>query len=597
MSQVREQREALLRRLPRLRIVFIVFLLCVGGRFWFVQGVRGAHYRELADNNRIRRLSVEAVRGLIFERKGDLLVENIPVYNLMIDRSRSRDLDQGLAFAAATLEVPKTELEEALKRKGNRSLFQPVLIAEELTLSQVSRLSVSALEYPEFEIDVGHQRFYRFGSTTAHLLGYLGEVSDTDLQKEDSPYRPGDLVGRKGVEKTYDSSLRGLDGERVITVDSRGRLKEENQLDLATAGDALEIALDLELQQEAAQFLDGKEGAVIALDPQSGEVLVLLSAPSYNPNLFSRRLDREAWIELTEDPRTPMHNRAIQATYSPGSVFKVVMAIAGISDKVVMPETTVYCPGATRIYNRRFRCWRRGGHGHVNMLKAIKESCDVYFYHLGKELGIERIAHYARLLGLGSKTGIEISGENAGLVPDPDWSRRRRSTPWYPGETISVAIGQGPVLVTPLQMATMMATVATNGHRVEPVLVQPDRKPRQETISLDPRALEIVRQGLWEAVNVKKGTAYGSRIEGLDVYGKTGTAQVIRQETWIKAEDLPYDQRDHAWFVSYAESGERQLVTAVFVEHGGHGSSAAAPLAKRLYEIYFRDILDSSEPS
>ncbi len=597
MSQVREDREVLLRRLPKLRVVFLALLLLVAGRFWFVQGVRGAYYRELADNNRIRRLSVEAVRGLIFDREGELLVENIPVYNLMIDRSRSRNLDRGLQFASTILERSKQELEETLDGYGSRSMFQPVLIAEELTLEQVSRLSISALEYPEFEIEVGHQRLYRFGQTTSHLLGYLGEVSQKDLQNSDNQYNPGDLIGRKGVEQTYDGELRGEDGERVITVDSRGRLKEENRLEPATPGRELDIALDLELQQEAASFLEGKEGAVIALDPATGEILVLLSAPSYNPNIFSRRLDKEAWEELIENPRHPMHNRAIQATFSPGSVYKIVMAIAGLSDGVVTPETTTYCRGATRIYNRRFRCWRRGGHGSVEMLKAIRESCDVYFYHLGQQLGIERIAHYSRLLGLGSRTGIAISGENAGLVPDPEWSRRRRGTPWYPGETISVAIGQGPVLVTPLQMATLMATVANDGYQVQPSVVQPGSKVSQQSISLNKNALEVVREGLWQVVNERKGTAYASRVPGLEVYGKTGTAQVVSQQTWIKSEDLPYDQRDHAWFVSYADSGTRKLVTAILVEHAGHGSSAAAPLAKRLYEIYFRDILDSSESS
>ena len=597
MSQVREDREVLLKRLPKLRVVFLALLLIVAGRFWFVQGVRGAYYRELADNNRIRRLSVEAVRGLIFDRQGELLVENIPVYNLMIDRSRSPDLDRGLDFAAEALGRPKEELRAALDGHGTRSMFQSVLIAEELSLSQVSRLSVSALEYPEFEIEIGHQRLYRYGPTTSHVLGYLGEVSRADLQKEDSIYRPGDLIGRKGIEQTFDAVLRGVDGERVITVDSRGRLKEENHLDPAIPGEQLDIALDLELQQEAANYLEGKEGAVIALDPQTGEILVLLSAPSYDPNIFSRRLDKEAWQGLIDDPLHPLHNRAIQATFSPGSVYKIVMGIAGLSDGVVTPDTTTYCPGATRIYNRRFRCWKRGGHGYVAMRRAIKESCDVYFYHLGQQLGIERIAHYSRLLGLGSPTGIEISGENGGLVPDPEWSRRRRGTPWYPGETISVAIGQGPVLVTPLQMATLMATVATGGNQVQPVLTRDGSEARHENLQLNENALAVVREGLWQVVNEQRGTAYASRVPGLNVYGKTGTAQVVRQETWIKSEDLPYDQRDHAWFVSYAEGGDRQLVTAVFIEHGGHGSSAAAPLAKRLYEIYFRDILDSSEPS
>jgi penicillin-binding protein 2 len=292
-----------------------------------------------------------------------------------------------------------------------------------------------------------------------------------------------------------------------------------------------------------------------------------------------------------------MHNRAIQAAYSPGSVFKIVMAIAGLSEGVVSAEKTVYCPGSTRIYNRRWRCWKRGGHGQVDIRKAIRESCDVYFYHLGLGLGIDRIARYSRLLGLGKTTGLEISGENQGLVPDPEWSQRRRGTPWYPGETISVAIGQGPLLVTPLQMANLVATVANGGQRMTPHLTGGNPPMVAEQFALDPAALAVVREGLWQVVNADHGTGRAARVPGLEVAGKTGTAQVVRQQTWIKSEDMPYEQRDHAWFVSLASDGERKLATAVFVEHGGHGSSAAAPLARRLYEIYFRDILDNRQSS
>ena len=596
MSQVREHREDLLQRLPRLRLVFLVLIVVVAGRFWFVQAVSGDHYRGLADNNRLREVQIQAPRGLIYERQGNLLVENIPAYNLMLDRSRATDLNRSLQVAAQKLGRPVEDLQAAIERQPGKTLFQPVLIAEDLSLSQVARLSVLSLEHPEFEIEVGHLRLYRYGPMTAHLLGYLGEVTEKELARPNTPLRSGDLIGRKGIEQSFDEHLRGIDGERIVIVDSRGRPKEETHRQQSESGERLELAVDLDLQQEAARFFEGKEGAAVALDPGTGEVRMLFSAPAYNPNLFSRRLDQAAWQELVDSPRHPLQDRALQSTYSPGSVFKIIMAIGGLTDGVIDTRSRVYCPGSAKIYNRRFRCWKRGGHGWVELRRAIKESCDVYFYQLGKELGISRIAHYARLFGFGQPTGIEISGEKRGLVPDPEWSQEIRGTPWYPGETISVSIGQGPILVTPMQLATMMATVANGGFRVVPRVTQVSSPPKLEPVGVEPAALEAVRDALWAVVN-ERGTGARAHVPGIDVAGKTGTVQVVRQETWIKSEDLPYEKRDHAWFVSFATAGERQLVVIVFVEHGGMGSRAAAPLAKKLYEIYFRDLLDSRQPA
>jgi penicillin-binding protein 2 len=597
MRQVREQREDLLQRLPRLQWVIVALLILIAGRFWFVQGVQGDFYRELAENNRMRQLPLKAPRGLIFERHGRLLAENVPSYNLLIDRSRCDDLPRALEFAAATLEQPVDELQAALDRQRGASLFQPVLIAEGLSLSEVARFEVVALEYPEFEVEVGQLRLYRYGPVTAHSLGYLGEISEEELGREDSPYRAGDLVGKKGIEKFYEDVFRGTDGERVVIVDSHGRLREEYSREAAVAGSRLDLGLDLDLQQEATRYFESKAGAVVGLDPVSGEIRVLVSAPSYNPNLFSRRLDREAWQKLLEAPHDPLQNRVIQNTYAPGSVFKIVMAIAGLSEQEIRPQETVYCRGATRIYNRRFRCWKRGGHGRVDLRRAIKESCDVYFYHLGQSLGISRISHYARLLGLGRPTGIDLAGEKGGLVPDAEWALSRRGSPWYPGETISVAIGQGPVLVTPLQVASLLATVANGGYSIKPYQAVGGAGGRQQPVGVAPEILERVRDALWAVVNEMRGTGAVAKLPGVAVAGKTGTVQVIRQQTWIESDELPYEQRDHAWFASFATAGEEQLVVVVLVEHGGRGSRAAAPLAKRLYEIYFRDHIDGRQPS
>ncbi|MGB3561457.1 MAG: penicillin-binding protein 2 [Thermoanaerobaculia bacterium] len=596
MKRVREHRDALLRRLPALQIAVAAAMVVVVGSYWFVQVVQGDYYRELAENNRLRELPVEAARGLIFDRESRLLVENVPSYNLLLEVSRSRDVAMSLEFAAGILGRPESELEDVLERHRAAVPFRPILVAEDLTLSDVAKFSASALEHPEFEIDVTHLRLYRFGRIAAHALGHLGQVSEADLKRSESPYRVGDLVGKSGVEHSYDIDLKGRDGERVVIVDSRGRLLEEHDQEPAVVGNDLSLALSVELQQEAARFFEGKTGAVVALDPRTGEVVALLSSPSFDPNLFSRRLDRDAWRQLVDDPRHPLQNRSIQNAYPPGSVFKIVMAVAGLSEKVVAPHHRVFCPGSTEIYNRRFRCWKRGGHGWMDLRSALIESCDVYFYHLGKSLGIDSIARYSRLLGFGRPTGLDIPGEKGGLVPDPEWSLERRGTPWYPGETISVAIGQGPVLVTPMQMASAMATVANGGFRVTPHLVDSQAAPEPESLPLDPAVLDFVREALWAVVN-ERGTGARARVAGLDVAGKTGTAQVVAQATRIESEDLPSEQRDHAWFASFAPVDDPRLVVVVFVEHGGKGSASAAPLAKQLYEIYFRDSLELRRPA
>lgn len=590
MKVVREHRDDLVQRVRLLAGVVSGLLVLIVAGFWFVQIVQGDYYRELAENNRLRKLPMQAPRGLISDRNGRLLVENVPSYDLMLDRSRSADLARGLAFAAGVLGRPPEELAAVLDRYRGIPEFRPVLLAENLTLSQVAHLGAAGLEYPEFEVEVQHLRLYRHGGQTAHVLGYLSEVSQEEVDGSQGRLTPGDLMGKKGIERTYDPTLRGRDGERVVVVDSRGELLQEYGSHPAKPGQNLKLTLDLGLQQEAARWFDGPEkvGAVVAMDPRNGELLTLVSSPSFNPNIFARRLQAEDWKALIGHPYHPLQNRALQNTYSPGSVFKIVMATAGMTEGLVDEDDRVFCPGAAVIYGHTFRCWKKGGHGSVNLHQAIKLSCDVYFYHLGQRLGIERIAKYSRLFGLGTPTGIEIEGEKKGLVPDPAWSQAVRKQPWYPGETISVSIGQGPVLLTPLQMAQMLAIVANGGFRVTPHLIQGMRLPEPERIALDPRALAAVRRGLWAVVNEPGGTAYGSaRVPGAEIAGKTGTVQVIAQKTRTEAKDLPFDLRDHGWFSSFAPLEDARLVVVIFAEHGGSGSRGAAPVAQALYAKYF----------
>ncbi len=571
-----------------LQIACMVLLVVIATAYWRVQVVQGDYYRELAENNRLRRSPIQAPRGLIYDRHGRLLVDNVPSYNLLLDRSVTADLDLALDFAARTLELERSELDEAVARSEGSSRFKPVLLAENLSLAEVARFGVAELEHPEFEIQIEHLRLYRQGEITAHALGYLGEATEADLTRADGAYRAGDLVGRKGVERAFDGRLRGEDGERELVVDSFGRTRDEHGRRAAVAGRRLDLTLDLELQQQAARQLGDRVGSVVALDARTGEVLVLVSAPSYNPNLFTRRLDNEQWQAVIEAPHQPLQNRAVQNAHAPGSVFKVLVAAAGLAERVVSERDSVYCAGHTKIYNRRTRCWLRSGHGWVNLRTAIQRSCDIYFYQLGMKLGISRIAHYSRLFGLGSRTGFDIPGEKSGLIPDAEWSLAKRGSPWYPGETVSVAIGQGPILVTPLQTARMIAAIANGGRLVTPHVIA-GTAPRVETIEIDPAILDTVKDAMWAVVNEERGTGGVARLPHVAVAGKTGTAQVVEQRTWTRSEDLPFEQRDHAWFAAFAPTEHAELVVVAFVEHGGHGSEAAAPIARTIYETYFDD--------
>jgi penicillin-binding protein 2 len=595
MRVVREHRDDLVARIRILAAVVIGLIAVIAVGFWYVQLVRGEEYRQLAEENRLRKLPLKAPRGLIYDRHGRLLVENIPSYNLMLDRSRSTDLNRALGFAAGVLELPVAELRGLLDRYKGIPEFTPVLLAENLTLTQVARFGVTGLELPEFEVEVQHLRLYRHGVQTAAFLGYIGEVTQDEIARSEGLYKPGDLVGKKGIEQTYDAELRGKDGEVAVVVDSRGELLEEFGRQPAVPGQTLKLTIDLELQQEAARWLEGPEkvGGIVAMDPRNGEILALVSSPSYNPNLFARRLQANDWKALLEDPYHPLQNRSIQNTYSPGSTFKIIMATAGLTEGIFNEHTRVFCGGAGVFYGRRFRCWKKGGHGSVDARLALKHSCDVYFYTLGQRMGIDKIARYSRMFGLGQLTGIDIKGEKKGLVPDQEWSLENRGFKWYPGETISVSIGQGPVLMTPLQMATMTGMVANGGYRVTPHLVQGVKVPDPLHVPLDAKALKVVREGLWAVINDPGGTAYRSRVPGAEMAGKTGTVQVIAQAQRTEAKALPFKFRDHAWFTSFAPLENPQIVVAVFAEHGGSGSKMAAPIAQAIHAKYFKVDLDS----
>ena len=582
MLRARERRETVTRRVRYLAWLGGTLFALIAGSYWIVQGVHGAEYRELAEHNRLRKLPVSALRGVVTDVAGRPLAENVPSYTLRIDPSAMRDPARTFTFAGAVLDLPAATLEATYRTRRQRDPVNPVLVAEDLSLAQVARFEVADLEHPEFDIDVEQVRLYRHRDQAAHLLGYIAEVTPEELER--ASYRRGQLVGRRGLERQYEESLRGHDGERVVVVDHRGRPVEEYGREEARSGQPLRLALDLDLQQAARLAMEGKIGAVVALEPKTGAVKVLLSQPSYDPNLFARRLDARQWQGLVDAPFHPLQNRAIQNAFSPGSVFKPVLALAGLQEGLVTPRDRVRCSGVAYFYNHAFRCWKRGGHGSVDLQEALRQSCDVYFYQLGQELGIDRIGEYARRFGFGAVTGIDLGGERTGLVPGREWSERVRGHPWYPGETISVAIGQGPLLVTPLQMAVMMATVANGGYKPTPHLAADRVVAGARVEGIDSRWWEVVQEGLHQVV--ERGTGRPAHVPGLEVAGKTGTVQVVSQETWTRSEDLPFEKRDHAWFAAFAPWRDPQLVVVVFVEHGGAGSRAAAPIARALYEEY-----------
>ncbi|HXT51383.1 MAG TPA: penicillin-binding protein 2 [Thermoanaerobaculia bacterium] len=578
--RTRERRETMATRIRVLSIIVGVALGGIALSYWLIQGLHGPEYRELADNNRLRRFPIRAPRGIVYDRAGRPLAENVPSYNLLLEPEASNDVKKSLAFAAAILETDPAQLHRLLVAHRREHPVEPALIAENLTLAQVARFELAALEHPEFETDVQQLRLYRHREQTAHVLGYLAEAGPQDLATGE--YQRGDMIGRRGIESQFEPSLRGKDGQRVVVVDSRGRAVDEFPPAQPTPGQGLKLAIDLDLQQTAQRMLQDKVGAVVALDPRNGEILAMASAPSYDPNLFARRLRADDWMRLVNDPLKPLQNRSVQNALSPGSTFKIVMGIAGLAEHVVTPDTRFFCPGSAVFYGRRFRCWKPEGHGSVDLRQAIKHSCDVYFYNVGQRLGIERIAKYARFFGFGETTGVDVPGEKAGLVPDNAWSRRVRKHQWYLGETISVAIGQGPLLVTPLQMAVMMAEVANGGRRPTPHLAEPGGPMRPALDSVPSWVYKPVHDGLRMVVD--SGTGHAAFVPGLSIAGKTGTVQVVAQRVRIKAAQMAFEQRDHAWFVSFAPVDDPQLVVAVFIEHGGAGSQAAAPVAKGIYE-------------
>jgi penicillin-binding protein 2 len=572
---------------PLRRRTALLFLLVFGAlgllhlRLVDLQLVHGLEWRDLAENNRLRRLPMPGPRGWIYDRRGDVLAENIPSWELLLFPDESEDLDATGLFVA---QVGITDIREFKDRIAERRIgrMAPLVVGEDLSWNQVAAVRAHQSDYPELTVVNRFRRHYPYGALTAHVVGHLRPVSKETVDSNPR-IEPDTMVGATGIEAAENEFIAGRAGERWVMVSAVGRQLGVVSENAPRAGHDVGLTLDIVLQKAAADALGDRSGAVVALDPRSGAVRVLYSAPSFDPEVFGGRLSRSDWQALQDDPLHPLQNRCLQGVYPPGSTIKPFLALGGLAEGLVDPAATVYCNGSLVLYGHRFRCWRRGGHGFVDLKRAIAESCDVYFYLLGQRLGIDGMADWLRRFGFGQRTGFDLAFETSGLIGTPEWSRRVRGTPWYPGEAVSVSIGQGPVLSTVIQLARSFAILANKGQPVVPHLMAATSETPSH-YEIDPHHLSLVEEALVEVVHGSAGTA--RRIARVPMAGKTGTAQVVRLMEGIAADELAPDLRHHAWFVGWAPLDEPELVVAVIVEHGGDGGSVAAPVAARVVEAH-----------
>ena len=571
-------------------------------RMIYLQVIMGDEYRRLSLNNSIRLQSIDPPRGRVYDRNNDLLVDNRPAFDVNITLKDAQPLQRTLAKLSQHLKTPADTLLSQIKQTQVASAYKPRLLKQDVGRDTLAAIEVNKYDLPGVSVNVNLRRHYIHERKAAHLIGYLSEISPDELKSGSYPdLRSGDLIGKFGAEKVYENFLRGKRGGRQVEVNANGLVVRILKTVDAVPGNNVFLTIDQQLQHRTEELLDGVVGAAVAIEPGSGQILALASSPSFDQNFFVGGITHEQWDLLISNPFRPMSNRAIQGEYPPGSTYKIITALAGLQEGVIDDKTIFHCPGYYRFGNRAYRCWKKGGHGNVDIIKAVEESCDVFFYQVGQRLGVDRLAWYANAFGLGTPTGIKLDQEAHGLIPTAAWKKKRTGVPWQQGETLSIAIGQGSNLATPLQMAVLVAAVANGGNRYRPMIL--DRIKMVEGLTLqknEPQLigklpvsasnLDLVKLGLWKVVNSENGTARGSRLADIDISGKTGTSQVIsrKEDEMLPEEDMPVHLRAHAWFVAYAPSEKPTIAVAVVVEHGEHGSGAAAPIAKEMIKTYLR---------
>ncbi len=608
MIELNTQRmEEFQKRVRYLRFIVTGTFLLIFIYLWYLQVIRGSEFRQLSENNRIRIREVVADRGMILDRNRQ--GHNRPSFDLFIIPEDIRANPEVLGRVGEIICLSSEEIGERLKQLKRQPTFRPLRVRSDVDWEKLVLLETNRVHLPGVFVDVRPTRAYPYGSLAAHVLGYIGEVDEVELkQRRGQAYRMGSMIGKYGVEYEWETYLKGVDGGRQIEVDALGReIKSLRSVD-PFPGSNVVLTIDLGLQKVAEEAYQDKMGALIAMEPKTGRILALVSQPSFDPSIFARGVSSEEWKALIDHPFHPLQNKGIQGQYPPGSVFKIVTAIAGLETGAITPQTQITCTGAFPYGNREFRCWKEKGHGTLNLHQALVYSCDVYFYQVGLKVGVDAIAHYAAELGLGRKTGIDLPHEKGGTVPSTAWKKRRFGVPWYSGETLSVAVGQGYLNTTPLQLASLISAVANGGKLYVPQVVErvediygvtvkayPPKEKGRANIS--EMTLRIIQEALLGAVNEPGCTGGAAALKQVKVAGKTGTAQVVRMASDFKRGEmnrLPVKFRDHAWFVAYAPFEDPQIAVSVLVEHGGYGGAAAAPIAKRVIARYFN--LDLGPP-
>ena len=581
-------------RLPQARlavasyfIVGMIGVLLIG--FWKLQVIDADKYSTMAERNRVRYIPVIAPRGRMLDRDGRVLVDNRPSFSVLLLRDDLAQVEKHLAGISDGLGIPIDDLQDQLKNTKNLPKFQPIVIKPDASQADIAFIESHRSDIPVLEMISVSRRRYLPGGFLAHTAGYVGEVSEQQIEASNGKFRPGDFAGKTGLERQYNDLLQGTDGMRRVVVNSIGQEKERLATQEAISGKQILLTIDYDLQEIAEQSLGRRPGAAVALDPRTGEVLAMVSHPALDANDFAVRISADDWKSLNEDPQHPLLNRAIQAQLAPGSVFKIITATAMLEDKNPPESFTTFCPGYATFYRRQFKCWVYGksSHGVVGLHKAILESCDIFFYNVGMRLGIDRLSYYGSKLGLGRKTGIDLPEELPGLMPSVEWVERVFHRKWYAGETISVSTGQGAVITTPLQLAHTIGGIAMGGVFKQPHLLKDAASVGEERFPLSESTVEKITDAMYGVVNEEGGTARNVRLPGIDVAGKSGTAQVIGYATREKfGKQKKFE--DNAWFVGYAPRRNPEIVVCVLVQESGkHGGEEAGPVVKEVIKAYY----------
>lgn len=604
IEQVNEAELLILKKRVRFAVVaLMIFASIIGIRLWYLQILKGDDFFKSSENNRLRLHWLNAPRGMIADRLGRPLIANRPYFNVTLVREDAPNPAETLTRLSNMLEVDVNDLLDRIREAEDYPRYVPITLKEDIDWKTLVTVENHLYDLPGIRIEVQASREYLYENLGSHLFGYLGRINEKEFREFQGEYHLNDQVGKLGLERIYESELRGEPGRRYVEVDAQGFEQREVSVLQPLPGADIKLTIDRDLQEVAEEALDGRAGAAVMMEVNSGRLLAMASSPPLELNEFVGGISRKAWKDMLDNPLKPFINKPIQGQYPPGSTFKMVVALAGLSEGIIDKDTTFYCNGAMKFRGRAYRCWKRHGHGAVSLERALAESCDVYFYNVGMKVGVDKLAEYAKSLGLGVPTGVKLQHEKAGLIPSVEWKKKRYGQVWHEGETMSVSIGQGYDSATPLQICEMTSALVNGGIRYRPQLIEQivdsDGKvlktfePIVDGHALgNEKSLDLIREGMVAAVNTQHGTSTIAKLPTILVGAKTGTAQVVKVKQYehLKEADIPYKYRDHAWFTCYAPAENPEIAITVIVEHGLHGATGAGPVARKLLDYYFKEV-------